>query len=128
MRRTLLPFEDTWQSSWFGTDPSIKTFLQIFRLKMPQTNPHSFQYRKILAYISSNDMDPLLSGTWIVWKTKKGYLFPHIFVSLILLHTQWNATMCWHLSANLQVENILVGQSCPQQRLREPFTQLFFKR
>ena len=59
-------------------------------------------------------------------KQKKDIFSPRIFVSLILLCTQLNATMCWHLSANLRVENILVGQSCPLQRLREPFTQLCF--
>ena len=49
-------------------------------------------------------MEPLFSEVYIVWKTKEGNLFARILVSLIHLRAQRNATMCWHLSADLQGE------------------------
>jgi len=66
----------------------LRLFFKSSGLKCLEQTLVPSNIEKILAYISSNGMDPLLSGTWIVWKTKKGYLFPHIFVPLILLRTQ----------------------------------------
>ena len=71
---------------------------------MPRANSGSFLYRKIRADISSYSMEPLFSEVYIVWKTKEGNFFARILVSLILLGTQRNATICWNLSVDLQGE------------------------
>ena len=66
----------------------------------------SFVYGKIRPHISSYSMEPLFSEVYIIWKTKERNLFARISVSLILLRAQRNATMCWHLSADLQGEKM----------------------
>ena len=76
--------------------------------------------------ISSNSTKPLFSEVFIVWQTEKGNLFARIFVSLILLRTQWNTAICWHLSADLWGENLCVSQSYPAQRLKGPLLFAIF--
>ena len=49
-------------------------------------------------------MEPLFSEVCIIWKTKEGNIFARILVSLILLRTQRNAAICWHLSVDFQGE------------------------
>ena len=73
-------------------------------------------------------MEPLFSEVYIIWKTKEGNLFARILVSLILLRAERNATMCWHLSADLQGEKGLVEQSYPLQRLIGSFPLLSFQK